>query len=44
MDEDSFDFSDATDFNSCLEDIDMEDLTSKGFWFTRSNGCGGLGG
>lgn len=27
----------ADDFNLCLEDIDMEELTSKGFWFTWSN-------
>ncbi|KAI8553502.1 hypothetical protein RHMOL_Rhmol05G0020800 [Rhododendron molle] len=32
-----FHASAASDFNSCLEDIEMEDLNSKGLWFTWSN-------
>ncbi|XP_058185632.1 uncharacterized protein LOC131302856 [Rhododendron vialii] len=37
VDSDSFDVSSAVDFNECLEDIDMEDMASKGFWFTWTN-------
>ncbi|KAF7124850.1 hypothetical protein RHSIM_Rhsim12G0100000 [Rhododendron simsii] len=32
-----FDASSALDFNNCLEDVEMEDLNSKGLWFTWSN-------
>ena len=40
---DSFDSSSSSDFNSCIEDIDMEDMNSKGFWLTWSNKRGGMG-
>lgn len=39
----NFDIAAADEFNSCLEDIDMEDLNSTGFFFTWSNKRGGLG-
>ncbi|KAH7864398.1 hypothetical protein Vadar_029181 [Vaccinium darrowii] len=39
----SFDGIAAHEFNSCLEDIDMEDMASKGFLFTWTNRRGGLG-
>ncbi|KAH7833682.1 hypothetical protein Vadar_008721 [Vaccinium darrowii] len=39
----SFDGLSTLDFNSCLEAIDMEDLASKGSWFTWSNRRGGMG-
>ncbi|KAH7850805.1 hypothetical protein Vadar_003220 [Vaccinium darrowii] len=39
----SFDGLSTLDFNACLEAIDMEDLASKGSWFTWSNRRGGIG-
>lgn len=39
----SFDGPSTLDFSACLEDIDMEDLASKGSWFTWSNRRGGMG-
>lgn len=32
-----FDTTSAGDFNHCMEDIEVEDLNSKGLWFTWSN-------
>ncbi|KAH7863035.1 hypothetical protein Vadar_012412 [Vaccinium darrowii] len=39
----SFDGVAAHEFNSCLADIGMEDMASKGFLFTWTNRRGGLG-
>lgn len=38
-----FDSNAVGDFNNCLEDLEMEDLPTKGFWFSWSNKRGGLG-
>ena len=43
LDEEISDSSAAEEFNSCLEDIDTEDMPSKGFWFTWTNKRGGVG-
>ncbi|KAH7845111.1 hypothetical protein Vadar_030941 [Vaccinium darrowii] len=40
---DNFDFNAATDFNSCIEDIEVDDIPAKGFWFSCSNRSGGMG-
>lgn len=37
-----FDASAAADFNSCLNDVEVEDLNAKGLWFTWSNRRAGL--
>lgn len=31
----------AADFNSCLDFINMDDMPTKGFWYTWSNQTGG---
>ncbi|XP_058216931.1 uncharacterized protein LOC131327817 [Rhododendron vialii] len=38
-----FDANATGEFNSCIEDIEMEELTSKGLWFTWSNKQVGVG-
>lgn len=38
-----FDSNFALEFNSCLDDIEMEDMTFKGMLFTWSNKRGGMG-
>ncbi|KAG5526206.1 hypothetical protein RHGRI_032472 [Rhododendron griersonianum] len=38
-----FDQATAYDFNDCLESLNMEDMPSRGFWFTWSNRRGGMG-
>ncbi|KAG5544078.1 hypothetical protein RHGRI_016730 [Rhododendron griersonianum] len=38
-----FDNSASLEFNSCLDDICMDDMPFKGLWFTWSNKRGGLG-
>lgn len=38
-----FDMSAAFDFNSCLEDINMQDMLTKGYWYTWTNKQGGAG-
>ncbi|KAH7858770.1 hypothetical protein Vadar_027812 [Vaccinium darrowii] len=38
-----FDVGVAAEFNTCLDSIDMDDMPSKGMWFTWSNKRGGLG-
>lgn len=40
---DNFDHTAAASFNSCIEDIDIDDLPAKGFWFSWSNRSGGMG-
>lgn len=39
----SLDAAATFDFNSCLHDINMQDMFTKGFWFTWTNKMGGLG-
>ncbi|KAG5552845.1 hypothetical protein RHGRI_010825 [Rhododendron griersonianum] len=39
-----FDESAAADFNRCLEDINMQDMFTKGYWYTWTNKGGGGGG
>lgn len=38
-----FDQAATYDFNDCLESLNMEDMPSRGFWFTLSNRRGGMG-
>ncbi|KAI8544379.1 hypothetical protein RHMOL_Rhmol08G0292000 [Rhododendron molle] len=38
-----FDVVAAADFNRCLDDINMHDMVTKGFWFTWTNKRGGFG-
>lgn len=38
-----FDASAADDFNSCITDINMQEMMTKGFWYTWTNKRGGLG-
>ncbi|KAH7852585.1 hypothetical protein Vadar_026731 [Vaccinium darrowii] len=38
-----FDVGAAAEFNACIDSIDMDDMPSKGMWFTWSNKRGGLG-
>lgn len=38
-----FDGAAASDFNDCLNAISMQEMVTKGFWFTWSNKRGGLG-
>ncbi|KAH7834595.1 hypothetical protein Vadar_017721 [Vaccinium darrowii] len=38
-----FDAAATTDFNDCLDNLNMEDMVTKGFWFTWTNKRGGLG-
>ncbi|KAG5547471.1 hypothetical protein RHGRI_013234 [Rhododendron griersonianum] len=38
-----FDSTASADFNSCLHAIEMDDMPSKGFWFTWSNKGVGAG-
>lgn len=38
-----FDHSTASEFNDCLHALELDDLTTKGFWFTWTNKRGGLG-
>ncbi|KAI8537704.1 hypothetical protein RHMOL_Rhmol09G0045300 [Rhododendron molle] len=38
-----FDANATGDFNNCIEDIEMAELTSKGLWFTWSNKQVGVG-
>ncbi|KAH7845446.1 hypothetical protein Vadar_002057 [Vaccinium darrowii] len=38
-----FDVGAATEFSACIDSIDMDDMPSKGMWFTWSNKRGGLG-
>ena len=38
-----FDDDDDAEFNSCIEDIAVEDLNAKGFFFTWSSRRGGMG-
>ncbi|KAH7867459.1 hypothetical protein Vadar_033759 [Vaccinium darrowii] len=33
----------SADFNKCIEDINMQEMVTKGFWFTWSNKRGGNG-
>lgn len=40
---DNFDFTATAAFNSCIDDIEVDDLPAKGFWFSWSNRSGGLG-
>ncbi|KAF7130791.1 hypothetical protein RHSIM_Rhsim10G0198700 [Rhododendron simsii] len=40
---DNFYFTAAAAFNSCIDDIEVDDLPAKGFWFSWSNKSGGLG-
>lgn len=38
-----FDVRSASDFNSCVEDVEMQELVTKGYWYTWTNKRGGLG-
>ncbi|KAH7845047.1 hypothetical protein Vadar_034581 [Vaccinium darrowii] len=40
---DNFDYTTAASFNSCIADIEIDDLPAKGFWFSWSNRSGGMG-
>ena len=35
--------ADVDEFNKCLEDIEMDDIPAKGFWYTWSNKRGDMG-
>ncbi|KAH7834537.1 hypothetical protein Vadar_017123 [Vaccinium darrowii] len=38
-----FDSTAAAEFNSCIDFLNMDDMPTKGFWYTRSNKRGGDG-
>ncbi|KAH7833845.1 hypothetical protein Vadar_010387 [Vaccinium darrowii] len=40
---DGFDSTATTEFNSCIDFLNMDDLPTKGFWYTWSNKRGGDG-
>ena len=43
IDVESFDVVVAADFNACIEDVEIDGLTAKRFFFTWSNNSGGMG-
>lgn len=38
-----FDRAASTEFNDCLDSLEMDDMMAKGFWYTWTNKRGGLG-
>lgn len=38
-----FDSAATSEFNTCLYDVEMDDLRATGYWYTWSNKCGGVG-
>lgn len=38
-----FDGNASAEFNQCIEDINMQEMITKGFWYTWSNKRGGNG-